>query len=173
MQGLLNKYRKGEEGATAIEFAILSIPFVMFLIGIIEISLMIANYSILEASTDSAARMIRTGQVQQGEEEPVDFFRETLCEEAIIMDCSRFQFQVTKLDNFTQAQDNIPEFDDEGNLVDQDFEAGDAGDIILIRVTYMYNFFTPFIGQLFSNYGTNKRLMMSTVVMQNEPYQFE
>jgi hypothetical protein len=89
------------------------------------------------------------------------------------MDCTDFQFQVTTLDSFSEAQDNVPEFDDDGNLVDQDFDAGGSGDIVMIRVTYMYSFMTPMIGTFFSNYPGNKRMMMSTIVMQSEPYEFE
>jgi hypothetical protein len=173
MQG---KKRQGwgrrDEGSTAVEFALLSIPFVTFVIGIIEIALLMANASILEGAANDAARMIRTGQAQQsGDAE--EAFRDALCNHARIMDCNTFQYDVTTLDSFDAAGEEGPEFDEEGNMEDTIFEAGGSGDIVMIRVSYMYRLLTPLIGNVFSNYPGNRRLLMSTVVLQTEPYEFD
>ena len=129
MQG---KKRQGwlrrEEGSTAVEFALLSIPFVTFIIGIIEVALLMANASILEGASNDAARMIRTGQAQQsGDAE--EAFRDALCDHARIMDCDTFQYDVTVLDSFDEAGGDDPSFDEEGNMEETVFEAGGSGEI--------------------------------------------
>lgn len=163
---------KREEGATAIEFAFLAFPFFIMLIAIIEISLLMANASILEGAANTAARLIRTGQIQQ-DADPEAMFQQALCNHARIMDCERIQYMVTPLNNFGEAQDFEPSFDEEGNMEDEDFEAGGSSDIVMIRISYMYRLLTPLVSEFFSDYPNNQRLLMSTVVFETEPYEFE
>ena len=59
----------GTEGTTAIEFALLAVPFFTLIMGIIEMSIMFATASIFEGATGTAARMIRTGQIQQSSDD--------------------------------------------------------------------------------------------------------
>src|ERR1700730_8357794 len=62
---ILHRWRKDESGATAVEFAIVALPFVMLLFGVMTICLYFFTYFSLENATWDAARAIRTGQVQQ------------------------------------------------------------------------------------------------------------
>lgn len=171
LTGMFKRWRKEQDGAAALEFAFLGIPFFFFVIGIIEVALMMANASIMEGAVYDAARMVRTGQVQQNGD-PEAAFRAAICDHAIIMDCDGFEYYVTTLDSFSDAEENLPEFDEEGSMENQDFEAGGSGDIVMIRVSYLYQFMTPWIGEIFTDYPNNTRLMMSTVVLQTEPYEF-
>ena len=63
---IMSRWGRDESGVTAVEFALVGLPFLIMVIGIIEMSLMFTSQSLLEASTSQAARQIRTGAVQQG-----------------------------------------------------------------------------------------------------------
>ena len=60
LTGMFKRWRKEQDGAAALEFAFLGIPFFFFVIGIIEVALMMANASIMEGAVYDAARMVRT-----------------------------------------------------------------------------------------------------------------
>ena len=167
------KWKDNESGATAIEFSLVGVPFILMVVGIIEMALMFASHSLLEAATAEAARQIRTGAVQQGGGE--DLFRDTLCDYAsVFIQCDDLQYQVSAVDSFQDAQD-FPEaeFDDEGNLQDQQFESGGVSDVVLIRVVNSYFIKTPMMKLILSNNESGKRILISTVVLQTEPYEFE
>ena len=52
------------------------------------------------------------------------------------------------------------------------FSTGGSGDIVVIRIMYSWTINTPTIAMFFeTNPGTNQRLLSSTVVFQNEPYE--
>ncbi len=163
------------EGTTAIEFSLLAVPFVYFVVGIIELSLLFVGSSTLQGAVFDAARKIRTGQVQQAEgDDPEDVFREALCAHAtLFLDCDAIQYQVEPLDSFADADDEELELDDDGNLVNQPFDPGGSGDIVMIRVVYLYPMLTPVIGEFFSDYPGNKKLITATVVIETEPYEFD
>ncbi len=166
-------WRKNEEGATAVEFALVGVPFILLVVGILEMSLMFTAQSLLEASTSSASRLVRTGQIQLGAGEVA--FTEAICDSAdVLIPCDNIQYQVMPLEDFGAAEALPPaSFDDEGNLENQGFDAGGVSDVILIRVAYRYPIKTPMMQILLTNNNDTSRLMVSTVVLKTEPYQFE
>ncbi len=169
---------KDDRGTTPIEFSLLAGPFLLMIVGIIELSLLYVNGAILEGATQDAARMIRTGQVQAipDADEAETVFRDTLCEHtSLFMDCDDIQYDVDVLASFSDADAGI-DLDEDGNLEGDDednFETGGSDDIVLIQVMFYYPLMTPLIGQFFSDSPDNTRLITSTVVLQTEPYDFE
>lgn len=166
-------WKNNQDGVTAVEFALVGIPFILMVIGIIEMALMFASQSLLEASVAQGAREIRTGAVQQGGGD--DLFRDTVCDYAsVFIACDDLQYQVVAIDSFQEAEDfPDPEFDDEGNLQDQSFDAGGVNDIVMIRVAYRYIVKTPMMQLLLTNNDDGSRILLSTVVLQSEPYEFQ
>jgi Flp pilus assembly protein TadG len=172
---MFRKWLSAKDGATAVEFSLLALPLIVMIIGTIEIALMFTTQSLLDASTSTAARLIRTGQIQQSDAANQEqLFRDTLCGFAkILIPCGEIQFQVDDLDNFGDADGAPPpQFDDEGNLQNQGFSTGGENDVVLIRVAYRYSIITPLMQFVLTNRGDGSRIMMSTVVLQTEPYEF-
>lgn len=177
-------YLRGNDGITAVEFALVITPVMWVLIGIMELSLAFAAGTNLEGATLSAARMVKTGQAQNavGNTSEEVFFN-TLCNEArIFVNCDDLKYQVVRLgDNsgFANADGVGMSFDENGDFVDADgnagnqFEAGGISDVVLIRVVYHYDFHTPLMGSIFANNDLGKMTFVSTIVMKNEPYDFE
>lgn len=153
------------------EFSMVGVPFVLMTIGIIEIALMFTAQSLLHESAFTAARLVRTGQVQQagGEEQ---MFRDAVCDFASVMiPCDEIQFQVREMPSFADAGDDEFELDEEGNLTDTSFDPGGASSVVVIRVVYNYPLRTPLMGSFFSNRAGDKRTLMTTMVLQTEPYE--
>jgi Flp pilus assembly pilin Flp len=171
---LFLRWLKGEDAATAVEFALVAFPFTYLLIGIIELSVMFAAMSTLDAATNSAARLIRTGQVQQTTGDPEEMFADELCQQAsVFLACNKIQYEVIHMDNFSDFESYPPSYDDDGNMISQGFDPGSVDDVILIRAAYHYPLLTPLIGAVFSDSPDNTRLMVTTVVLETEPYDVE
>lgn len=168
----MKKFIKKEDGTTAIEFSLLVIPYLMLSLGIIELAVMYTSASLLEGATGSAARMVRTGQIQQDGGDPETLFRDEMCSYAtVLINCNDVVIEVIPMDSFADFDSYAPSYDGDGNLVSQGFDAGGSNDRILIRAAYRYQMMTPFIGAIMG--GPDQSLLfMSTVVMQTEPYDF-
>lgn len=163
---------KNKNGATAVEFSLVGVPFIFMIIGIIEMALMFTAQGLLEYSTSQAARQIRIGAVQQGGGETA--FSDLLCDSAsVFIPCGDLQYQVVAMNNFGEAQD-FPEatFDENGDLENQEFTPGGVNDVVMIRVAYRYPIKTPLMQSFLTNDSSNDRIMFSTIVLQTEPYQF-
>jgi len=168
---LLSNWFKKKEGSTAIEFSLLAIPYVFLTVGIIELGIMYAAASLLEGATASAARLIRTGQIQQAVGDPEQMFRDAICGYAtVLINCNDIVLEVIPLASF--ADFSGPTYDANGNMVSAGFDAGGVSDNILIRVSYRYTMMTPFIGPLLAG-PDSSHLFVSTIVLQTEPYDFQ
>jgi Flp pilus assembly protein TadG len=156
-----------------VEFALLAIPYIFLVVGIIELAIMFAGASLLEGATNSAARLIRTGQLQQNGGDPETVFRDALCDYATaLIDCANVTIEAIPVDSFFDVADFEPVYDADGNLQPQGFDPGGSNERVLIRASYRYTFMTPFIGPLLGG-PDGSILFMSTIVLQIEPYESE
>lgn len=179
MGSIIQNYRawsRNHEGATAIEFALVAMPFVLLMVAILELGVMFTANSVMLGATQDAVRAVRTGQVQviSDPDEAESFFREQICNHIPIalVDCNAIQFTVEVLDAFSDAN-TTTQIDDEGNLADDTLEFGGSGDVVMVNVLYYHQLMTPIIGQFFADSPNNTKLLTATFVFQTEPYEME
>ena len=173
MGNIWGKWAREKDATTAVEFSMVGIPFIFMIIGIVETSIMFASQSVLQQATFDAARLIRTGQIQQGQlGDPEQTFRNAVCDfSQLLIPCDQIQYTVENLQEFSDADDLPPEFDEEGNLLNTEFDPGAENDVVLVRVVYNYPIRTPLMKPLMASTGGSKRPLISTVILQTEPYQ--
>jgi len=165
---------KNENGATAVEFAMVAMPVVYLLLGIIEMSMMFVGMSTLDHATNEAARLIKTGQVQQTNGDPEQMFKDALCDSAkVFLDCSQIQYEVVHLNGFSDFSSHAASYDENGNLNSEGFDAGSVNDVVLIRAAYQYKLMTPLIAEFMSDGEGNTKRFVSTIVLETEPYDVE
>ncbi len=168
---LKSLFRK-EDGTTAIEFSMLLFPYMLLTLGILELAIMFTSQSLLEGATSSAARMIRTGELQEsgaGNEEQV--FQDALCNYArAFINCQNIVVEVKPLNSF--YDDITPTYDGDGNIVPDAFDSGGSDQAMLIRTSYRYPMITPIVGPLLMG-PDGSTLFVSTIVLQTEPYDFQ
>jgi hypothetical protein len=165
--------RRRREGSTAVEFAMVALPFFMLLFGILEIGLLLLVDALAETAISDAGRQIRTGQAQEQELKPEDI-KARLCANMSVFagDCPDRAFvDVRVVDDFSNplAPDPL-----KTGLFDPSvlgYEPGGPGDRVLVRVWYEHPILTPFIAQALSRTTDHKVLLTTTLAFRNEPYQ--
>jgi len=169
------RLRKCEKGTTAIEFALIAVPFFWLFMGAFEIGIMmLASYTMENAVAD-AARQIRTGQVVK-KGITASQFKSMVCNKVfMIKDCaSKLYVDVDRFDDFASV--NIPPaVENDGTLstsvTNPSFSTGNPMDVVVVRAYYKWKFFTPMIGHfLQSSNMTNERLLTTGAAFRNEPY---
>lgn len=164
------QFVRASGGATAVEFALVAAPFFLTLFAVLEVAMVYFGSNALEAGTAQAARLVRTGQIQV--DGNIQDFRDTLCAEtAALLDCDDKLFvDVRSYPSFANVDLSAP-VDEDGNPQQGQFNAGQAGDVVLVRTYYVWEIYTPLLGELLGNIGsTGSRLLMSTAAFRNEPF---
>lgn len=184
--GLLGRFFARREGATAIEFAILSLPFFMIVFASIETFVAFSAEQLLANATDTVARKIRTGEIRSTMSEKD--FRTAFCAEiAILMPCSEDEIKIPNklhLDvrSFAKFSDIPKVLPRVGTAPHADldpttfkFAPGGKKSINIVRAYYRWDIMTdlvrPYITNIRPADGSRQTyLMVATAVIQNEDY---
>ena len=161
------------DGATAVEFAMVLLPFSFMMFAILELGLVFVVDSALANATMESGRLIRTGQARAANMTP-EQFRDDLCGRmsAFSADCDeRVRIDVRVIPAFGAP---VPDPMEDGISFDEselDFDYGTFGSPVLVRVWYKQPLMTTFLSQGLSRLSTEQhsaRLMAATA-FRNEP----
>jgi len=168
---LARRFGRDRKGAAALEFAIVATPFFLLLFAVIEIAFMFVLSMMIDNATTQTGREIRTGQMQSSGATADDLW-DSVCDRVkVIATCDgRLFVDVSTFNDFSSARTVNPisdgDFDGSGLAVD----FGESGDIVLVRVFYVWDVFFPTLGTGLANLNGGKRLLVSTAAFRNEPF---
>ena len=168
----LHRLARRQDGAAAVEFAMVAAPFLALLFAIIETSLVFFAGQTLETAAADASRMIMTGQAQsQGF--TISEFKQAVCSRVFgLFDCAnkvKVDVHSYGYTSFGSANTGKPVTD--GNLDDNfDFKPGGPGCIVVARVMYEWPVYVSLLGLNLADLSGGKRLLMATAAFRNEPY---
>ena len=162
----LGRLGRDRKGATAVEFALIAVPFITILLAVIETGYVFFLAILIEGATADAARQIRTGAVQESGA-PLAQFQTTICNQVFgLVPCGDFVIDVRNYTRFSDASPpSMP-----GNQAGATFAPGGPGDIVVVRVAYAWSFMTPLLENLMANADGGSRSIVASQAFRNEPY---
>ncbi len=160
-----------KEGAAAVEFAFIAFPFLFLVFALIEVTFMFFVSTTLENAAMEASRRIRTGELQLSGATGEDF-RQAICDGvSVLVPCDDAVYvDVRTFNDFDSVTYNSPVTDGEFDEGSMQVDFGDAGDIVIVRVYYIWNVFTPQLGTGLANLSGGRRLIAASAAFRNEPY---
>jgi Flp pilus assembly pilin Flp len=167
---LVRRLLRQDDGAAAVEFAMVAAPFLAIIFAIIETCIVFFASQTLEAAAADAGRLVMTGQAKTFDAAK---FKETACAKIVaILDCSKgIMVDVRKFSSFS-AVDTAKPIDANGNVnFTPQYDPGGPEDIILVRLIYQSPVWFTLFGYNLANVSGGKYLMVATSAFRNEPYQ--
>lgn len=181
VRGLFDRFRKDADGATAVEFALVSVPFLGLLFAIFETAFVFFVSEAVEAAVSEAARQVMTGQTQTANITTESNFRTTvICPSSgrqllpSFIDCTKIRIDARGAADFASIDLSRP--------TTYKFCLGAPGDITVVRIFYPLPVYFTLIGMTSSgamttiNTGTEMsgsqrvRMLTGTSVFRTEPY---
>ena len=171
---LFARWRRDARGVTAIEFAMVAMPFLMLLFGIIGVGLYFFTTFTLENAVEQAARVLRTGQGQEAGMTDVQF-KAKVCE-----------FVPGHIDCTNKLKVNVLSFADTANITPgalptclngdntlagaTQYNPGAASEVVVVWICYEWELSSkiPFLD--LGNMAGGSRLIQATSVFRTEPY---
>ena len=166
---LAGRFARAERGATAVEFALVALPFLMLVFAIVELGLVFLVSITLESAVSDVGRTIRTGQVQTSGGTAATFktavcdrmsWLGSQCASALSIDVQTFSdYATTKTSSSDSTMPPTMKWD-----------PGLPGSTVLVRAYYTWPLVTPLLttGLQSSN---GKRIIYAATAFTNEPYQ--
>ncbi len=170
-RAVVRRFLKQQDGAAAVEFAMVVTPFLALTFAIIESAMVFFAGQSLEAATASAARLILTGQAQTAGYSAADFKTQVCSRVAGLFDCSNGVYvDVKTYNNFSSVSSTPPVSGGQLNTSNMTYTPGGPGCIVKVSIYYQWPIYVSLLGNNLSNLNGNKRLLVATSVFRNEPY---
>lgn len=177
---LIGKFRRSQDGAAAIEFGIVALPFFALLFAIFETALMFWTNEVLEESLSQASRRLLTGQAvsRYTSSNPAvnaQAFRDDICAVAPmgLIDCSKLFVDVKVYASFAGAGTGTGSPIANGALNTNGFSYNQPqpGQIVVARAVLDYNLFlTSWASSSLANIGSGHRALVATTTFRAEPF---
>ena len=168
---VLGRLVRCRSGATAVEFALIAVPFFALLIAIAQTGRVFLAEEELQTATSQAGRLIMTGQAQKQSLTAAQFQQDVCNNVAAMLACSGIYVNVQKFSSFGGVTPLNPVQSGNFNSATMNFQAGGPGDIVLVQTFYQWPVAPGLLGLNLSNVGVNNFLLVGTAVFRNEPYQ--
>jgi Flp pilus assembly protein TadG len=191
--GILRRFRRNREGAAAIEFALLAIPFLMLVFATFETFFAFTGEQLMANAVDTMARKIRTGEITFGQGKATDVteveFRKEFCDEIAILNMcstteattpSKLYLDVRQFASFADMPKEVPKVSS-AEYSDLDtsefaFSPGGSNTNNMVRAYYRWQIITDLVRPFITNIRPPGKLVptdfviVSTAAFQNEKY---
>jgi Flp pilus assembly protein TadG len=165
---------KDENGATAVEFGMVALPFLLFMVGILAMGLYYLALISLEYGVESAARKIRTGEAER-DSLTVGGFKDLICKTAVGIDCSKVTVIIQNAKTWSGINpqacfangSQTPSTGNSANDALSDY-SGSASQVVLVTACYRWTLGDSFKFVKFSTSGPT--IIQAATAFKNEPY---
>jgi Flp pilus assembly protein TadG len=169
---ILSDLIASRRGATAVEFAMIAVPFFALLFGVLELGLLFMASTAIDAATTQVARQIRTGQFQASANNTAADFKTAVCGNMSWIstaDCqANMSLDVRTFPTFAAISVTPPVKNGAIDPTQITFNAGTACDIVLVRAFYPWTLLAPVLEPGLPNLGSNQRLLTTAIAFRNE-----
>lgn len=173
---LSRRLKKAQDGATAIEFALLAIPFFALLFAILELAIIFFISSTLSHAVSESGRQIRVGNFQNCGQAA---FKAAVCDRMSgVGNCDRLRIDVVSNQSFRTI--TLPDVGTPPNgqpgapapaVPNGDYDESNAEDPVVVRGVYFHRLILPPALTLLENpKGSGLRKITSSTAFRNEPF---
>jgi Flp pilus assembly protein TadG len=182
-RGLLRRLFKDKSGTSAIEFALLAVPFMVVIFASLETFAAFTGEQLLANATETMARKVRTGQITSATSE--EEFRKAFCAEiSVLMPCSATEaktpsklfIDVRSFADFSKIPSALPRKDGDLDRDGFKFNPGGPTTITMVRAYYRWEVITDLVRPYITNLrpaGSSMPkdyLMVATAAFRTESY---
>ena len=173
---LLAKWKRNQNGSTAIEMGFVALPFLMFLFGVIGYGIHFYTQTLVDHAIEQASRVLQTGQAQKAGLSMADFKEEICLAGTSLIDCSRLRVHISSGDTWGAISPatclNSSKQLVAGASGSSSVESQSGGRTAAVIVTVCYEWelaaILPYLG--LSNMENNSSLIQSVAAFRSEPY---
>jgi Flp pilus assembly protein TadG len=158
-------------GTTTLEFGLLAAPFIALTFAILQTAIVFFAGQALETAAATAGRLILTGQAQTQGWSAAQFKQQVCNTITGLFNCnSGVYVDVETYSSFAVANMSVPVSNGNFNAASLDYNPGGSGDIVVVRLYYLYPVYVNLFGFNLSNLNGGYNLLSATSVFKNEPY---
>jgi Flp pilus assembly protein TadG len=162
-----------EQGATAVEFALIAPPFLATLIAIFQVTIFLFAQQVLQNAAVEAGRLFMTGEAQNANTTQTQFATDVCPMVQAIFTCSSLMVNVQNYSDFASATASAPTltFGSQGQVTNTwSYDPGTPGEVMVVQLIYEWPIVSGPFGYVLPNLGNGYVEMMGVSAFRVEPY---
>lgn len=168
---VLRRFVRQQDGAAAIEFALVAAPFLALTFAILETAMVFFAGQTLEAAAADSARLILTGQAQTQGFSKADFKTQVCNRIYGLFDCANGVYvDVKNYSTFSAVSTASPVNNGQLDTSNMTYSPGGPGCITVVSLYYQWPIYVSMFSNKLDNLNGGYRLLQATSVFRNEPY---
>ncbi len=165
----ISRFRKAEQAATAVEFALIAPIFIATLVALFQTCIFLFAQTVIQAEAEQAGRYFMTGQAQNGGYTASTVIND-VCQPALF-DCTNMYIVVQNYSSFSSASTSAPSmYNGSTPITGYAYNPGAQGDIMVVQLIYAWPVVNGLLGFNISNLPNNGAQLTGTSVFRVEPY---
>ncbi len=165
------RLRTAEQGATAVEFALIAPAFLATLIAVLQTAVFLFAQASLQSAATQASRLFMTGQAQNLSQSA---FKTQVCQNYLpaLFNCNSLVVVVQNYSSFSGANTSAPAlYDANGNAVNTwAYSPGSQGQVMVVQLVYPWMTVRGPLGYVLGNLPNGAAEMMGVSAVRVEPY---
>jgi Flp pilus assembly protein TadG len=160
--GALARLGAAQEGASAVEFALIAPAFIAVLVAIFQVAVFLFAQQSLQNGAVEAGRQLMTGQAQNDTQSQ---FKSRICPAylpSILFNCSRLTVVVQSYTSFSAASTACSS--------QASYNPGTPGEIVVVQLVYPWSVVTGPLGFALSHLPNGAATMCGVTAFRVEPY---
>jgi Flp pilus assembly pilin Flp len=170
LRAQFRRFRRDGQGATAVEFGLVAVPFFALVFAIIQTALVLYVEEVLQTAVDKASRKILVGAANSANTNRPAFKRLVCDNITALIDCDNDVWIDVRPVVFSYL--NPLDVVKDGHLdvagAGFGFDPGGPGEVVAVRAILSYQLLLPVPGLADLNW--DRKLIMATAVFKNEPF---
>ena len=168
-RNLFRLFGRNRKGSAAVEFALVAPVFIGLLFAILETGIIFFADQYLETITQDGARIIMTGQAQNGNYTQAQFHSYVCSQVVALFNCNNIYVNVQSFSSFETLTASCPISN--GTFVNNMlYNPGNPNDVVIVQLFYQWPQIVTGLGYNITNLNGNYRLLCATAAFRNEPY---
>ena len=165
------RFARQQDGAAAIEFGLVAVPFLALIFAILETAMVFFAGQSLEAAVAVSARLIMTGQAQNAGWTQAAFKTQVCNNIVALFDCAnKLYVNVQTYTDFNSSTATPPYNNGQLDTTKMQYTPGTQGSVVVVSLYYQWPIYVSLLSNNLSNQSGNNRLLVATAAFRNEPY---
>lgn len=170
---IMRRLGRDRSGAAIIEFAICGAAFIALTLATLITALAMFAQQYVQSIAEEMARDVMTGKAQMAGTTAAQFKQQACGKLPPFLTCGKLMIDLRRASSFATANTSAPVvvYDSTGKpIIPQAYDAIAPGEIIVLKVMYLWPVSPGPLGFSIANAGKDTRLLIGTQVLKSEAY---
>jgi Flp pilus assembly protein TadG len=165
-----SRFRDAQEGATAVEFALIAPAFIGLVIAVFETTLFLFAQANLQSAATEAGRLFMTGQAQNSNMTPAQFAAAVCPMVKAMFNCNNLVIVVQSASSAGGLSTSAPQMYNSGVLNPGSYSPGTPGDLMVVQIGYPWFVVSGPLGFTLSSLSNGTAAVWGVAAFRVEPY---